>query len=192
MTVTFKSGVKVVGVALAFALAAVLLISPTPANATAFPGWADTYLVNPTGSHQPWSTFRRAPQSFAIGNAHDGWDVYGGVSSGGYTYGYISAPDSHVQKCAWIADSNLDSTGGAYYPPPCDLSGSIFAVSTFASYTNCSSCTIAYPVTTRAGAACTDYNLYANVLPWRTTTVATDPVDTFTPGDQVNWRYISN
>ena len=187
----FTQQVKIGVVATALMLALSFVASPTPAQATMFPGWADVSIVNPAHSQQSWATFRRAPGSFAIGNAHNGWEFYSGISSGGYTYGYVGSPDDHIQKCAWIGVTNLDAPIGAYYPPPCNLSGTIFPVESFASFINCTACTDAYPVATQAGPTCTDFNMYANVLPWRATTVPYDPVLTFAPGFVVEWRYIS-
>ncbi len=179
-------------------IAAILVTSlgsPENSNAytTTFPGMPDIYLVNPGGNHQAWATFRRGPQSFAIGNAADGWRFDVGSASGGYAYGYLEAPDNHIQKCAWIDMSNLEGTGSGT-TPSCSLSSTVlpFAVTDFASYVNCTACSDAYRVTIRDTAECTDHWFYANVKPWRSSTSPTDPVLSFVPGTtKFDWRYIT-
>ena len=156
--------------------------------------FSDVYTVNPAGTHLPWATIRSAPSSFAIGHAADGWEFdttyrdsprrwyYGQLSGGGFS------------KCAWIESANLDNDA-VTTPAGCASTATTFLPSTFSSFVNCDGtvvphCTDGTLMTTVASSGCTDTNLYANVLPWRSMTSAQDPSGTFTPGiTQVYWRY---
>lgn len=148
------------------------------------------YEIQVTGGG--WTTIRNRYQSYAIGNAHDGWHIDAFGVKQGWRSGEISGDWSW--NCGWVrvvnavrATRQAPTDCGPDYRP---------LVSSFAAKVNCKACTYGTPVTLLPGAG--EVHECANVLPMPAgqtkgcfTAIRTLTAAQVAAGYSVNWRYIT-